>query len=68
MFAQQTLRGFRFIEEYGQGFYANRVCAVLDVSSRGLRAYRSLSASQRQQTDMIVLAHIRCPAVETQFR
>jgi transposase InsO family protein len=35
------------------------MCDVLDVSSRGLRAYRSRPASQRQRTDMIVLAHIK---------
>ena len=49
---------FRFIEEHGHEFPANRLCQVLDVSSRGLRAYRSRPASQRQRTDMVVLAHI----------
>ncbi|EEE38840.1 IS3 family element, transposase OrfB [Rhodobacteraceae bacterium KLH11] len=37
----------------------NRLCKVLDVSERGLRAYRNRPASQRQRTDMIVLAHIK---------
>lgn len=32
---------------------------VLKVSSRGLRAYRGRPASQRHQTDMVVLAHIK---------
>lgn len=50
---------FRFIEEHRDIFCANRMCAVLDVSSRGLRAYRSRPASQRQRGDMVVLAHIK---------
>ncbi|AUQ68346.1 putative transposase (plasmid) [Phaeobacter inhibens] len=49
---------FRFIEECGQEFPTNRLCQVLGVSSRGLRAYCSRPASQRQRTDMVVLAHI----------
>jgi len=50
---------FRFIEEHRHAFCANRMCDVLDVSSRGLRAYRSRPASHRQRTDMVVLAHIK---------
>ncbi|MCG7521625.1 IS3 family transposase [Ruegeria sp. Ofav3-42] len=50
---------FRFIEEHRDAFCAHRMCAVLDVSSRGLRAYRSRPASQRQRSDMVVLAHIK---------
>ena len=50
---------FRFIEEHGRDFPTNRLCKVLDVSERGLRAYRSRPASQRQRTDMVVLAHIK---------
>ena len=50
---------FRFIEEHVRDFPTNRLCKVLDVSERGLRAYRSRPASQRQRTDMIVLAHIK---------
>ncbi|WP_416883152.1 IS3 family transposase [Marivita sp.] len=50
---------FRFIEEHGRDFPTNRLCQVLDVSERGLRAYRSRPASQRQRTDMVVLAHIK---------
>lgn len=50
---------FRFIEEHGCDFPTNRLCQVLDVSERGKRAYRSRLASQRQRTDMIVLAHIK---------
>jgi len=50
---------FRFIEEHGRDFPINRLCQVLDVSARGLRAYRSRPASHRQRTDMVVLAHIK---------
>ena len=50
---------FRFIEEHGCEFPTNRLCQVLDVSERGLRAFRSRPASQRQRTDMVVLAHIK---------
>lgn len=38
---------FRFIEEHSHEFPTNRLCQVLDVSDRGLRAYRSRPASQR---------------------
>ena len=31
---------FQFIEEHGYEFPTNRLCKVLDVSERGLRAYR----------------------------
>ena len=50
---------FRFIEENTDIFSAKRMCDVLDVSERGLRAYRNRPASQRQRTDMVALAHIK---------
>ena len=50
---------FRFIEEHRDVFCSKRMCDVLGVSSRGLRAYRNRPASQRQRTDMVVLAHIK---------
>lgn len=50
---------FRFIEEHRDDFCARRMCDVLDVSARGLRAYRRRPASQRQRTDLVVLAHIK---------
>ncbi|KEJ87715.1 hypothetical protein DSW25_08915 [Sulfitobacter donghicola DSW-25 = KCTC 12864 = JCM 14565] len=43
-------------EEHGCEFPTNRLCQV---SERGLRAFRSRPASQRQRTDMVVLAHIK---------
>ena len=50
---------FRFIEEHRDAFCSKRMCDVLDVSGRGLPAFRSRPASQRQRTDMVVLAHIK---------
>lgn len=37
----------------------DRLCRVLNVSPRGLRAFRSRPASRRQHMDMVVLAHIK---------
>jgi putative transposase len=50
---------FRFIEEHRASFPANRLCDVMGVSRRGLRAYRNRPASRRQRTDMVMLAHIK---------
>lgn len=50
---------FRFIEEHIDCFPANRLCKVVGVSSRGLRAFRSRPASRGQRSDMVTLAHIK---------
>jgi len=50
---------FRFVEEQRGAFPINRLCQVMNVSPRGLRAFRSRPASRRQRTDMVVLAHIK---------
>ena len=50
---------FRFVEEHRSSFPANRLCEVVGVSSRGLRAFRSRPASRRQRSDLITLAHIK---------
>ena len=50
---------FRFVEEQRGAFPINRLCQVMNVSTRGLRAFRSRPASRRQRTDMVVLAHIK---------
>jgi putative transposase len=50
---------FRFVEEQRGAFPIDRLCRVMNVSPRGLRAFRSRPASRRQRTDMVVLAHIR---------
>ena len=50
---------FRFVEEHRGSFPANRLCHVVDVSTRGLRAFRSRPASRRQRSDLVTLAHIK---------
>lgn len=50
---------FRFIEEHRASFPANRLCSVVGVSTRGLRAFRSRPASRRQGSDLVTLAHIK---------
>jgi len=50
---------FRFVEEHSGAFPTERLCQVMNVSPRGLRAFRSRPASRRQHTDMVVLAHIK---------
>ena len=50
---------FRFVEEQRGAFPINRLCQVMNVSSRGLRAFRNRPASRRQRTDLVVLTHIK---------
>jgi putative transposase len=50
---------FRFVEEHIGAFPTDRLCQVMNVSPRGLRAFRSRPASRRQHMDMVVLAHIK---------
>ncbi len=50
---------FRFVEERIGAFPTERLCQVMNVSPRGLRAIRRRPASRRQHTDMVVLAHIK---------
>jgi len=50
---------FRFVEEHRCSFPANRLCDVVGVSTRGLRAYRNRPASRRQRSDLVTLAHIK---------
>ncbi|GLK65218.1 hypothetical protein GCM10017635_26920 [Paracoccus kondratievae] len=50
---------FRFVEEQREAFPIDRLCQVMNVSPRGLRAFRSRPARRRQRTDMVILAHIR---------
>lgn len=52
---------FAFVEEHRNDIPVNRLCEIIDVSPRGYRAWRSRPASQRQRTDMVLLAHIRDP-------
>lgn len=48
----------RFVEEQRGAFPIDRLCQRMNVSPRGLRAFRSRPASRSQRMDMIVLAHI----------
>ena len=50
---------FRFIEENRASLPTERLCQIMNVSSRGYRAYRSRPVSPRQRGDMVLLAHIR---------
>jgi len=50
---------FAFVEEHRHQLPVNRLCHIMDVNPRGYRAWRARSASQRQRTDMVLLAHIR---------
>ncbi len=50
---------FAFVEEHQDELPVNRLCDIMGVSPRGYRAWRSRPASQRQRTDMVLLAHIR---------
>jgi putative transposase len=50
---------FKFIEENRSAFSIGRLCKVMEVSPRGLRAFRSRLASRRQRSDMVTLAHIK---------
>ena len=50
---------FWFVEEHHGTFPVERLCRVLNVSPRGLRAFRSRPASSRQRKGMVVLAHIK---------
>ncbi len=50
---------FRFIEEHCGTFQTARLCRIMDVSSRGLRAFRTRPASHRQRSDLVTLAHIK---------
>lgn len=49
----------RLVEEQRAAFPVDRLCRVMNVSPRGLRAFRSRPASRRQHMDMVVLTHIK---------
>ena len=50
---------FRFVEENRGKVPMNRLCKIMNVSSRGFRAFRSRPISQSQRKDMVLLAHIK---------
>jgi len=50
---------FAFVEEHCKQVPVERLCQMLNVTSRGFRAWRDRPVSQRQRYDMVLLAHIR---------
>lgn len=50
---------FAFVEEHQSKITVERLCDILNVTSRGYRAWRGRSISQRQRDDLVLLAHIR---------
>jgi hypothetical protein len=50
---------FKFIEEHRFAFSIGGMCRVMDMSPRGLRAFRNRPASRRQRSDLVTLAHIK---------
>ncbi|NRA87667.1 MAG: transposase [Rhizobiales bacterium] len=50
---------FKFIEEQLGKLPIERLCQIMNVSTRGYRAYRARTMSQSQRIDMVLLAHIR---------
>ncbi|MEP3300116.1 MAG: IS3 family transposase [Pseudoruegeria sp.] len=50
---------FAFIEVWKEDWSVELLCRVMQVSSRGFRAWRVRPMSQRQRDDMVILAHIR---------
>ena len=50
---------FAFVEEHRSHVPIDRFCRILNVTSRGYRAWRSRPVSQRQRDDLVLLAHIR---------
>lgn len=53
------MKRFAFIETWKKAFPIERLCKVLNVTSRGFRAWRSRPVSRRQREDMVLLAHLR---------
>lgn len=50
---------FAFIDEHRGRVPVERLCRIMNVTSRGYRAWASRPVGQRQRDDMIILAHIR---------
>ncbi len=49
---------FKFIEEQLGKLLIKRLCQIMKFSARGYRGYHTRPMSQRQRTDMVLLAHI----------
>ncbi len=50
---------FAFVDEHRHQVPVERLCRIMDVTSRGYRAWRSRPISQRQRNDLVLLAHIK---------
>ncbi len=50
---------FAFIDAWKEEWPVEFLCRVMQVTSRGFRAWRVRPMSQRQRDDMVILAHIR---------
>ena len=50
---------FAFVKEHRRHIPVERLCAIMNITSRGFRAWRSRPVSQRQRDDLVLLAHIR---------
>ena len=50
---------FAFIDTWKEEWPIAFLCKVMQVTSRGFRAWRVRPMSQRQRDDMVILAHIR---------
>lgn len=50
---------FAFVDEHRRTVPIERLCRIMDVTSRGYRAWVSRPMSQRQRDDLTLLVHIR---------
>ncbi len=50
---------FAFIDAWKEVWSVEFLCRIMQVTSRGYRAWRARPMSQRQRGDMVILAHIR---------
>ncbi len=50
---------FAFVDEHRHHVPVERLCRIMDVTSRGYRAWRGRPVSQRQRDDLVLLAHIK---------
>ena len=50
---------FAFIDAWKKVWPVEILCRVMQVTSRGFRAWKVRAMSQRQRDDMVILAHIR---------
>ena len=50
---------FAFVDEHRHRVSVECLCNILNITSRGYRAWRDRPVSQRQRDDLVLLAHIR---------